>query len=164
MRTGYLLLFGIEYLDFSHKRRNGRKKGRHSRLSPSRQAQTGPCGSFRGVLSIDSFTLADQSQERGFMRQTSTCGAFYAKDRWHHYLIPSTMSFDVTSLFHITTSFGTKTSFRRRESSPSADHTIRISPPGIAVLYPSSLPGFFPFLETVSPYMAALSGFPPSRE
>ncbi len=43
----------------------------------------------------------------------------------------------------ITTSFP-----RRRESSPSADRAIKVSPPGIVLLHPSCLPGSFPFLGT----------------
>ncbi len=158
MRTGYLLLFGIQYLDFSHKGRNGRKKGRHSRLSPSRQAQTGTCDCFRGVPSIDSFTPADQSQERGFMRQTSTSGAFHAKDRWHHYLIPSTMSLGITSLFHITTSFGTKNvipakGIQSRRRSPSTDLSTRRLPCSMHPVFQASSHFLKLFRHTWLPFL-----------
>lgn len=129
MRTGYLLLFGIQYLDFSHKGRNGRKKGRHSRLSPSRQAQTGTCDCFRGVPSIDSFTPADHSRKEG------SCGKRAPPVLFTQRIAGITISFPrqchwashrcSTSQRHS----APKTSFPRRESSPGGDRPVQISPP-----------------------------------
>ena len=101
-----------------------------------------------------------------FIRKTSTSGAFHAsgaireKGRWHPeatwhlnvILVDITASLGNTTLSleyytvipasqrhsRITTSFP-----RRRESSPSADRTVKISPPGPALLCPFCLPGSF---------------------
>jgi hypothetical protein len=70
-----------------------------------------------------------------FIRQTSTSGAFHAKNRRHSDVIPEIMSFPRSRNNLISARI--KTIFpRRRESSPSAARAIKISPTGTALLYP----------------------------
>jgi hypothetical protein len=54
--------------------------------------------------------------------------------------LPTTTPFDVTTSFP-----------QKRESSPGADHAIKISPPGIGLLHPPWLPGSLPFPELLFP-------------
>lgn len=92
------------------------------------------------------------------MRQTSTAGAFHAKDRWHHYLIPSTMSLGITSLFHITTSFGTKNvipakGIQSRRRSPSTDLSTRRLPCSMHPVFQASSHFLKLFRHTWLPFL-----------
>ncbi len=94
------------------------------------------------------------------IRQTNTSGAF------HEYGAFTQRIDGIRTPFGITTScprISQRHSRKRRESSPSADHAVNISPPWIALLDSSSLPGSFPFPETIMPCRVTFPGFAPSR-
>ena len=137
-------------------------------------------------IHVFSYPATSRLEGKRFIRETTTSGGFHAsgvlhaKDRWHRNVIPAkiTASFGILTSSGMTTSFGITTflgialSFRKnhnviaakRESSPSADRAIKVTPPGIVLLHPSCLPGSFPFLGTVSPCTVCtitFPGFPP---
>jgi len=117
-----------------------------------------PTGHLKVILSTGfnwMIHLCRDYKYSGYILQAANCGR--QKDRSSGKRVPPvlfthpvlfTQKIDASQRHSakITTSFP-----RRRQSSLSSDRAIKISPPGIALLYPSCLPGSFPLLETVFP-------------
>ena len=79
-----------------------------------------------------------------YLQHFHASGAFHAKDLWHHNIIPATTSVPQQRPCHNNViRRHTVIPVKRREPGLSADRTIKISPPGIALLHPSCLPVIF---------------------